>query len=87
MAVRVSVPIDGKQIKAWFQPDSDDPTSGAIAPDHHCDEKGEITLDGVMGIMSGDDSLAHVYGGKVQRYGSVIAELKDIVESRKDEAK
>jgi len=85
MAVRVYVPINGEQVSGWFQPNSDDPTSGAIAPDHHCDDKGEITAAGLFGIFSGDDSLAHVYGGKVQRYGSVIAELKDIIQ--KDEAK
>lgn len=51
----------------WWLPDTLDPPNGAIAPLHHCDDKG--------GLEEFGTSFAHVFDGQVLRYGTPIGVL------------
>lgn len=81
MGVRVYVPIDGKIHHGWFQAEGES-RSGAVAPDHHCDEQGDISAEGVVAILSGETSLAHVYDGMVTRFGRVIGTLDECLKEK-----
>jgi hypothetical protein len=53
----------------------DDSGEGPLAPLHHCDANGEVTLDAALG----GTSFAHMYAsGEIVRYGAVIGNRRDL---------
>lgn len=61
----------------WFIPNSEiESTSGPIAPEHHCDN------DGNLEALDGENSLGHVFNGIVMVYGKVVGTLEDLLANK-----